>query len=201
MQVTGELDQPTVQALAQWKHIPATRVVTIPPEFANDQFVTIPKEREDQAKLDRMGYGSLGEKIAERFHTTEEVLAELNPQLGGAAAPGRSPAQGNDVRKAGDRPIRPGCSFACPTSAPTGSTRRRSRIRNGRDTLAPARRRHRTAEGRQDRGRQVRPGAARARRRGQAARPIHRDHGIEPVPASARHLEDPGRRLQSALAI
>jgi lipoprotein-anchoring transpeptidase ErfK/SrfK len=86
LDITGELDEPTVQALAQWKYIPATRVVTIPPEFANDQFVEIPKEREDQAKLGAMGYGSLAEKIAERFHTTEEVLAELNPQLAGAVA-------------------------------------------------------------------------------------------------------------------
>lgn len=93
LQVTGKLDQPTLQALAEWNRIPATRVVTIPPEFANDRFVKIPKEREDQAKLDRMGYGSLGEKIAERFHTTEEVLAELNPQLAGAVpSPAGAPA-------------------------------------------------------------------------------------------------------------
>jgi len=94
LQITGELDEPTVQALAQWQHIPATRVVTIPPEFANDQFVKIPKERADQAKLAKMGYGSLAEKIAERFHTTEEVLAELNPQLAGGPAPAVAPAPG-----------------------------------------------------------------------------------------------------------
>jgi lipoprotein-anchoring transpeptidase ErfK/SrfK len=86
LQITGKLDQATQQALAEWKHIPATRVVTITEEFANDQFVTIPEEREDQAKLPKMGYSSLAEKIAERFHTTDEVLAELNPQLTGAAA-------------------------------------------------------------------------------------------------------------------
>lgn len=89
LDITGELDEPTVQALAEWKYIPATRVVTITPEFANEQFVQIPKDRKEQAKLDRMGYGSLAEKIAERFHTTDEVLAELNPEAGGAApAPG-----------------------------------------------------------------------------------------------------------------
>jgi lipoprotein-anchoring transpeptidase ErfK/SrfK len=99
MEITGELDEPTIQALAQWNRIPATRVVTIPPEFANDEFVAIPKEREDQARLKSMGYGSLGEKIAERFHTTEEVLAELNPQLTGAAstAPG-AVATANDAQ-------------------------------------------------------------------------------------------------------
>ncbi len=92
LNVSGELDQATVQALSQWRHIPATRVVTITPEFANDRFVAIPKEREDQAKLDRMGYSSLAEKLAERFHTTEEVLAELNPQAAGGAAPVAEPS-------------------------------------------------------------------------------------------------------------
>jgi peptidoglycan hydrolase-like protein with peptidoglycan-binding domain len=100
--ITGELDQATQQALAQWEHIPATRIVTIPAEFANDQFVQIPKEREDQAKLPSMGYSSLGEKIAERFHTTEEVLAELNAQPAPAspapdAAPGNVAADGNEA--------------------------------------------------------------------------------------------------------
>jgi lipoprotein-anchoring transpeptidase ErfK/SrfK len=97
--ITGELDQATQQALAEWQRIPATRVVTLPPEFANDRFVEIPKEREDQAKLERMGYASLGEKIAERFHTTEEVLAELNPQLsGGPAMPADAQAGANDTQ-------------------------------------------------------------------------------------------------------
>ena len=94
--VTGKLDEATVQALAEWKYIPATRVVTVTPEFANDQFVAIPKDRKEQAKLDRMGYSSLGEKIAERFHTTEEVLAELNPQAGGGA-PATGAPEGNDA--------------------------------------------------------------------------------------------------------
>ncbi len=91
MTVSGELDEPTKQALAQWKQIPATRVVTIPAEFANDQYVQIPEDRKEQAKMDRLGYTSLGEKLAERFHTTEAVLAELNAQPAGGAA---SPAAG-----------------------------------------------------------------------------------------------------------
>jgi lipoprotein-anchoring transpeptidase ErfK/SrfK len=100
LEVSGELDEPTVQALQQWKHIPATRVVTINPEFANDRFVAIPEEREDQAKLDRMGYGSLAEKLAERFHTTEEVLAELNPQLTGGQQPAPAAPPGNETEAA-----------------------------------------------------------------------------------------------------
>ena len=97
LDITGELDQATAQALTEWQHIPATRVVTITPEFANDQFIAIPEEREDQAKLDRMGYGSLAEKIAERFHTTEEVLAELNPQLVGSVPIPAGTAGGNEA--------------------------------------------------------------------------------------------------------
>lgn len=97
LQISGELDQPTIQALAEWQYIPATRVVTLPADFANEQFVQIPKEREDQAKLAKMGYGSLGEKIAERFHTTDEVLAELNPQLTGAIAQPEGAPASNDV--------------------------------------------------------------------------------------------------------
>ena len=62
-------------------------MVTIPAEFANEAYAPIPKDRKEQAKLDRLGYASLGEKLAERFHTTEAVLAELNPQLVAAATP------------------------------------------------------------------------------------------------------------------
>ncbi|WP_324807614.1 L,D-transpeptidase family protein [Sphingomonas sp. LY29] len=81
MEITGKLDAPTQQALAEWQRIPATRVVTITPEFANDQYIQIPEDRKEQAKLPKMGYASLAEKLAERFHTTEAVLAELNPQM------------------------------------------------------------------------------------------------------------------------
>ena len=97
LEVSGKLDPPTLQALSEWKHIPATRVVTVTEQFANDRFVEIPKDRKDQAKLDRMGYSSLAEKITERFHTTEEVLAELNPQLAGGAPQADAPAEGNDT--------------------------------------------------------------------------------------------------------
>ena len=98
MEITGKLDEATIQALAEWKYIPATRVVTISEEFANDQFVTIPKDRKEQANLDRMGYASLAEKIAERFHTTDEVLAELNPQLtGGPTPPATEVPDGNEA--------------------------------------------------------------------------------------------------------
>lgn len=79
--VTGEMDEVTTKALAQYQSIPATRVVTIPAEFAAGPFVDVPDDAADQAKLPGLGYESLDEKLAERFHTTVETLAALNPQI------------------------------------------------------------------------------------------------------------------------
>lgn len=77
--VTGEFDEATRAALAQWGSIPATRIVTIPKEWGQTTFTKLPESPADQAKLQAMGYESLVEKLAERFHTTPEVLAQLNP--------------------------------------------------------------------------------------------------------------------------
>jgi len=83
---TGKLDDATMQALAA-NDIPATRVVTIPEEFAIGRFEKIPANPAEQAKMQRLGYESLDEKLAERFHTTIETLKMLNPG-GKPAAPG-----------------------------------------------------------------------------------------------------------------
>jgi lipoprotein-anchoring transpeptidase ErfK/SrfK len=87
---SGELDEPTKQALGQWSNIPATRVVTIPADFAQGPFYAVPDEPEDQAKMPALTYASLDEKLAERFHTTVEVLKELN--RGGVPAGMAGPA-------------------------------------------------------------------------------------------------------------
>jgi len=78
---TGELDKPTTDALAKWSNIPATRLVTIPADFAAGPFTEIPKDPSAQAKLPAMSYASLDEKLAERFHTTVATLKALNPQV------------------------------------------------------------------------------------------------------------------------
>ena len=85
--VTGILDAATKAALMQFQAIPATRVVTIPDDFAAGPFVKIPKAPEDQAKLPALGYESLDEKLAERFHTTVATLKLLNPAGRPAGAP------------------------------------------------------------------------------------------------------------------
>ena len=79
LEVTGKLDEATKTALSDWDSIPATRVVTIPASWSEAEYVDIPEDTAAKAKLERMGYKSLDERLAERFHTTVEVLKQLNP--------------------------------------------------------------------------------------------------------------------------
>lgn len=102
LETTGKLDEATKEALARWETIPATRVVRIPGDWSDNEYTDIPDDTAAQAKLDRMGYESLDEKLAERFHTTIEVLEQLNPggkpagmkegSATGAATPSASPS-------------------------------------------------------------------------------------------------------------
>jgi len=89
--VTGEMDAATQAKLAPYAKIPATRVVTIPADFARGPFMPVPKEPADQAQMPALGYASLEEKLAERFHTTVATLAALNPGGVPAGAPNAPP--------------------------------------------------------------------------------------------------------------
>lgn len=101
MTVTGKLDEATTEKLAQWESIPATRVVRIPADWGELEYERTPEDAADQAKLERLGYQNLDEKLAERFHTTIDVLKMLNPggkpagmtedMDGGSPAAGASP--------------------------------------------------------------------------------------------------------------
>jgi lipoprotein-anchoring transpeptidase ErfK/SrfK len=121
LQVTGKLDPATQQALGPWSNIAATRVVRIPDDWGTRQYQKVPKEPEDQAKMQELGYESLDERLAERFHTTAEVLDQLNPggQPAGAKTPalahgGEHTAQGNAQAAAS----------ASPSPTPTASASR-----------------------------------------------------------------------------
>lgn len=111
--VTGKLDDATTKALAQWQSIPATRVVTIPADWGQEKYLATPEDPEDQAKMERLGYSSLDERLAERFHTTVETLRALNPngRPAGAAAPSAAAAP----------PALPASQVPMPTSTPITS--------------------------------------------------------------------------------
>ncbi|MBX7535889.1 L,D-transpeptidase family protein [Qipengyuania sp. GH1] len=101
LEVTGQLDEATKTALSDWDSIPATRVVTIPESWFQTEYVDIPEDPEGKSKLDRMGYKSLDERLAERFHTTVDVLKMLNPggkpagMSGASASEASSPTSKN----------------------------------------------------------------------------------------------------------
>ena len=96
LKATGEIDDATKQAMRQWQSLPATRVVTIPADWGHTQYYKVPDKAEDQAKMQRLGYSSLDERLAERFHTTLDVLKQLNPagRPAGMTAPTGTPAPG-----------------------------------------------------------------------------------------------------------
>ena len=98
LEVSGNLDEATERALQEWSDISATRLVTIPAEWGEVEFFDIPEGAADKAKMKRLGYKSLDEKLAERFHTTVGVLKELNPdgQTTGALTEGKSNAKQAD---------------------------------------------------------------------------------------------------------
>lgn len=142
LQVTGQLDEPTRQALGQGQQFAATRIVRIPEDWAQEQYRPIPDDPADQAQLDRMGYTSLDERLAERFHTTVDVLRALNP--GGVPA-GMAAAQNSGPGAAAQPPspsATPGAAAQPDAAAPAnGATFRPGqlvRVPNiGADRIVP----------------------------------------------------------------
>ena len=121
LEVTGELDEPTRAALARWDNIPATRVVRIPEDWGSGEYRPVPEEPAQQARLQRLGYESLDERLAERFHTTVEVLRQLNPG-GRPAGSGADAAlaEGGEHTAQGNAQAAARVATASPTPSPTG---------------------------------------------------------------------------------
>lgn len=81
LKATGRLDSTTYRRLLQLAGEPDSFVVRhrLTAGDVEGPFLEVPEDVYAQARLDRLGYASLAEKLAERFHTTQEVLAHLNP--------------------------------------------------------------------------------------------------------------------------
>lgn len=129
--VTGEMDAATTAALAQYQTIPATRMVTIPDDFAAGPYGKIPKDPQEQAKLPALSYETLDEKLAERFHTTVVTLKLLNP--------GGLPAGSPTAPAANATPSPTSTPSAGPGAAPVSTYQAGQQIRVpnvGGDTIA-----------------------------------------------------------------
>ncbi|OYW44594.1 MAG: hypothetical protein B7Z08_06475 [Sphingomonadales bacterium 32-68-7] len=100
---SGTLDDATRTALARWSSVPATRVIRIPASWGRVAYRPVPDEPADQAAQPALGYETLDEKLAERFHTTPEVLRQLNPggRPAGSAAPAAASASPSTAPAAG----------------------------------------------------------------------------------------------------
>ena len=88
LKTSGKLDRATLGALHAYRaRRPVTRVTLDPAMLRGPYINPIPREPEKQAELPSLGYTRPLEKLAEMFHTTPEVLVELNPG-GGTIRPG-----------------------------------------------------------------------------------------------------------------
>jgi len=78
--VTGRIDPATLRVLYQYRAKRPTVTLTLDQRALAGPYVNpLPKDYGEQAKLPSIAYATPVEKLAERFHTTPEVLAELNP--------------------------------------------------------------------------------------------------------------------------
>jgi lipoprotein-anchoring transpeptidase ErfK/SrfK len=133
--VSGEFDEATRQALSRWSNIPATRVVTIPEEWGRVAYQPVPEDPAAQARMQHLGYGSLDEALAERFHTTVEVLRQLNPGGRPAGAPGAQTAAASPSAVASPSPA----GSASPAPAPIFRAGQQIRVPNvGADRIDAA---------------------------------------------------------------
>jgi lipoprotein-anchoring transpeptidase ErfK/SrfK len=81
LEPTGEVDERTWERLQQLARSPQQLVSrhTLTQDDVAGPFVTLPEEYYDRRDMECQCYESLAEKLAERFHTTEALLEQLNP--------------------------------------------------------------------------------------------------------------------------
>src|SRR5258708_32109063 len=77
---SGKLDQATWDKLCESTNAPALIAYTMTDDDVRGPFVPdIPRDLEGMARLSQLGYRSPAELLAEKFHTTKELIKQLNP--------------------------------------------------------------------------------------------------------------------------
>ncbi len=77
LNATGRIDAPTWEALrGADDHVTTTYTITA--QDAAGPFVRVPADMMDRAQLPRLGYESLQEALAEKFHVSPNLLRDLN---------------------------------------------------------------------------------------------------------------------------
>jgi lipoprotein-anchoring transpeptidase ErfK/SrfK len=82
IQATGDLDEATFRTLAsEAGAAPPIVPYRVTADDLKGPFVTIPDDVYEQQKLDCLCYQSLREELSEKFHTTEDFLERINPDV------------------------------------------------------------------------------------------------------------------------
>ena len=82
MQATGDLDEQTFRRLAaEAAYAPVVVTHTLTEDDVKGPFHSVPDSPYEKAKLSHLGYETLREKLAERFHSAEDFLELLNPDV------------------------------------------------------------------------------------------------------------------------
>lgn len=92
-QEAHQLDPDGIIGMQMWRELdadkrPLLKAYTITAADLKGPFTPIPQDVQEQARMKFMGYESPAEELAERFHLSPRLLAELNP--------------GKDLKKAGE---------------------------------------------------------------------------------------------------
>jgi lipoprotein-anchoring transpeptidase ErfK/SrfK len=83
LDASGEVDEATWRRLLQLAGQPRelVRAHQLTTDDVAGPFVQLPEEFYDRRDMDCQCYESLAEKLAERFHTSEDLLQQLNPEV------------------------------------------------------------------------------------------------------------------------
>ena len=82
LETTGDLDQATFRSIAAAAgNVPPVVTYTLTDDDVKGPFVTIPNDVYEKQHLPCLCYQSLREKLSERFHSTEDFLELLNPDV------------------------------------------------------------------------------------------------------------------------
>jgi lipoprotein-anchoring transpeptidase ErfK/SrfK len=76
---SGKIDAATWSALQEQQPGPLFMAYTLTEQDVAGPYAPIPKDAMEQAKLPALGYQSVVEALAERFHTSPKLLEKMNP--------------------------------------------------------------------------------------------------------------------------
>lgn len=77
--IDGQLDQAVFDKLTQADTRAVLKTYVITQDDVKGPFVAIPHDMTEQSRMTRLGYQSAQELLAEKFHMSEDLLAQLNP--------------------------------------------------------------------------------------------------------------------------